>query len=102
MALTRSEVHNYTRKLYRFLRQGYKISFKHLRSYRGYIDKYPDFVVVTFDPRDDLLTTVIHEFLHHEHWDWSEAQVLRMERELMNSLTDRQVRNMIKRFAEAI
>jgi hypothetical protein len=102
MALARSEVHKYTRKLYRFLRQGPAFSFKRLRNYRGHIHLGDNFICVTFDPRTEIITTLIHEFLHHEHWDWSEEQVLRMERQLMNGLTERQIRNVIKRFAEAI
>lgn len=102
MALPRAIVHRYTRKLYRFLRERPKFTFKHMRVYRGWIDLDDSPVTVTLEPRSAILTTLIHEFLHHEHPDWSESRILRMEDTLMNSLTERQVRNVVKRFAEAI
>ena len=103
MSLTRSQVHTYTRKLYRFLRDGHLIEFRKLRVYRGFIHfSASKSTRVELDPRDRVLSTLIHEFLHYQHPDWSESKVLNMERKLINNLSSVQVRNIIKRLAEAI
>lgn len=102
MSLTRKEVQGYTRKLYRFLREGHSIEFKKLRLYRGFIHYTIFPVVVELDHRDKLFSTLLHEFLHYAHPTWSETKILEMERKLVNSLSPVQVKNIIKRLAEAL
>lgn len=103
-SLCRSDLNSYVRRLYRFLRGGNTIEFKKHRGYRGmcYTQENESLSHVTLDHRDKLLSTLIHEFLHHQHWDWSETEVLNMERKLINALSDRQIRNIIKAFAEVL
>lgn len=106
MPLTRTDTDRYLRGLYRFLAGDHAIRFKKMRVYRGKIE-YDDECrgapsVVMLDPRDKIASTLIHEYLHYRHPDWSETDVLRMESSLVNSLTERQVRNLIKRFADAL
>jgi hypothetical protein len=105
MCLSRDDVRYYLRALYRFLKEGHRIEFKKHRGYYGMIFHDPEregYALVTLDHRDRCISTLIHEFLHHHHEDWSESKVIDMERRLINALSDRQVRNLIKRFAEAI
>lgn len=105
MTLEPKVLQRYVRKLYRFLEQGHKVRFKKLRVNRGYIEHKEDKVSpasVTLDHREELLKTLIHEFLHYIHPEWSEAEVLDMEDRIADSLSERQVRNIIKRLAQAL
>jgi hypothetical protein len=105
--LSRTDVHRYTRKLYKFMREGHRIEFKKHRGYRGMIWDSPEgdcngVVLVTLDHRENVISTLIHEVLHHIHPDWSETDILNMESQLINALTQRQIRTIIKRFAEVL
>lgn len=106
MALTKEETNKYMRWLYQFLKAGHEFEFGKSNLYRGWIhDEREDGVFearVFLDPRHKLLSTLIHEFLHFQHPDWCESKVLQMESQIVNSISDRQVRNLVKRFAEAL
>jgi len=105
MSLSREEVQRYTKKLYRFLREGHAITFRKLHpSYRGFIHFYEGtpLAEVEVDHRERMFSTLLHEFLHYAHPDWSETRVLEMERKLVNALSQTQVKNIIKRLAEAL
>lgn len=104
MSLSRTEVNSYTRKLYRFLRQGHLITFRKLHhTYMGEISYDENGTAhVKVDHRDKMFSTLLHEFLHYQHPKWSETKVLEMERKLVNALTPLQVRNIIKRLAAAL
>lgn len=102
MSLTRQEVQVYTRKLYRFLREGHSIEFRKLRLYRGFLYHTISPARVELDHRDKLFSTLLHEFLHYAHPTWSETKILEMERKLVNALSPTQVKNIIKRLAEAL
>jgi beta-galactosidase GanA len=104
MPCTYEEKDYYVRRLYQFLREGHSIALTKTRGYVGEIT-YPfedDTAHVKLDFRRDIISTLIHEFLHHIHPEWSESDILRAESRLINSLSERQVRNIIKRFAEAL
>lgn len=102
MSLTRAESHYYVRKLYQFLKGGHHIAFKKMRIDRGRIWLDEECREVQLDHRSEILSTLIHEHLHHQHPTWCESDILKMESLVVNSLTDRQVRNIIKRFADAL
>lgn len=102
MALPKEMVQGYTRKLYKFLGDGHYIKLRKLRILRGFIETDDNPTELVLDYRDKLVPTLLHEFLHYQHPDWSETRILKMESELVNSLTIRQVRNIIKRFADVI
>lgn len=105
MSLTRPEVQAYTKKLYRFLREGHSIKFRKLPStYVGVIYRYENTKIseVEVDHRDKMFSTLLHEFLHYVHPKWSETKILEMERKLVNALSPTQVKNIIKRLAEAL
>lgn len=105
MCLTRPEVQWYTKRLYKFMRDGHRFEFTKHRGYRGMIwfDAGGEGInVVTLDHRENVISTLIHEVLHAIHDDWSETDILEMERKLINALSDRQIRNLIKRFADSI
>jgi hypothetical protein len=104
MTLKRRELQAYTKKLYRFLKQGHTIQLKKTKGYVGEI-YYPNGdndPIVNLDYRRDIISTLIHEHLHHVNPEWCESKILRHESIIINALSERQVRNIIKAFAEAI
>lgn len=98
----------YTRKMYKFLKGNHEIKFSKMKILRGYIE-YQDpntstktDTKIVLDPSDKLISTFIHEFLHYEHQDYTEEQILELEKRVMNSLSNIQVKNLIKRLAEKL
>lgn len=105
MAKTQAEVRSFLRKFYRFLEQGHSFEFKRSNVYRGYIihdEEQLEPASVTLDHSRQLVPTLIHEAIHYIYPEFSETQVLVMEREIVSGLTDRQVRNIIKKFANVL
>lgn len=100
MVKTRNDVYRYTTDLYKFLRSGHGIQFKKMRVYRGEIDT--DTHEIVLDHRNEIISTLIHEYLHHKYPTWSEQQVLDAETVIMTKLTQRQIRNIIKELAAAL
>jgi len=89
------ESYQFTRRLYRFLRTNSDhISFKKLHG--GVLGWYDHGTAeITIDHRREVIPTLIHEFLHHIHPNWSETKVRNKERWLVNSLSPRQFRNLV-------
>lgn len=98
-------------KLYKFIGAGHSIEFKKMRIYLGWTivpaertrkanKNYSSRVVL--DPRMNVLSTFIHEFLHHMHPDWEECEILQAEDVIMKKLTMRQLKNITKRLAKAL
>lgn len=104
MALKRTEVHAFTRKLYQFLRDEHSIKLaKHHIFYAQIV--YPtndEAAMVTLDYRRDILSCLIHEVLHFYYPEWSEKKVLRMESKMVNAISIRQARNILKALAKVI
>jgi hypothetical protein len=98
----RVEIRNFIRKLYRFFEQGHRIEFKKMPATHGAIwpEEYPTKMLL--NPKGEMFTTIIHEALHYMNPEWCETQVIREEIRIVDKLTDRQVRNIIKRFAKAL
>jgi hypothetical protein len=99
----------YKRKIHKFLNEGHKIQLKKMKKLRGEIRFYllEDNSIdrgskahIILDHRQPLLSTFVHEFLHWEHPDWSEEKVLQVEAKLMNTLTERQFTNIMKKLAQ--
>lgn len=59
-----------------------------------------DFDNIYLDYRRDLVSTLIHEFIHYMYPDWSETKVLREESRIVNALSVSQVKNILKKYAE--
>jgi hypothetical protein len=103
MPLSEKETEHYLERLHVFLSAGHTFVFRKMRGWQGFIkDVRATQTTIELDHRKLLFSTLLHEFLHHEHPEWSETKVLRMECLFVNSLTDLQVRTVIKRFAEAL
>lgn len=87
----------FTRELYRLFRDKPKIfHVKKLRSARGYCHQTIE--RIELDYRDEIISTLLHEALHFIYPEMTEEDVLKNELELINTLSARQVRNIIKRF----
>ena len=95
---TKKETYYITRKLYNLIRNdSYQIIFKRLW---GNIYGYYDGEDIVIDHRKDIIPTLIHECLHCWNEKWSETKVIEHERKIMNSLTPRQIRNIIRMLAK--
>ena len=90
------ECYSFTKRLYRLLRSHPdRIDFQKLsRGVYGYY--YDETEEIVIDYRRQIIPTLVHEALHHFHKDWSETRVYNEERRMMNSLTPRQIKNLIK------
>lgn len=101
----KQEATKYVRKIYKFLKSKQQIRFSKMTKLRGYIEFYENKKhnsLVVLDHRSDVISSLIHEFIHLEHQDWTEEQVLELEDKIINSLSNRQIKNLIKRLAEAL
>ena len=99
---SKQEIYNLTRRLYYLIRNhGDRIDFKKLsHGVYGYYETETE--EITIDYRRQIVPTLIHEFLHHIHPDWCETKVLEHESKVMNSLSPKQIRNIIKVLGENI
>lgn len=100
--LTQTDVNRFTRKLYNFLdRQEHTIKLTKHHTFYAQITypKNDTDALVTIDYRRDILSCLIHEVLHHYYPKWSEKKVLRMEAKIINRLTERQAKNIVKKLA---
>lgn len=93
------ETYHLTKLLYYFLRHHPdNIYFERIHgNVMGYYDHETE--EITLDYRKDMIPTLVHEFIHHMHPNWSETRVLKKEREIMASLSPRQCRNIVKNLA---
>ena len=57
---------------------------------------------ITIDYRSELLPTLVHELLHAFHPNWKECQVRRMEKGIVNGLSQSQVVHLLKAFAKCL
>lgn len=98
---SKQDTYKVTRRLYYLIRNHYKwISFKKLRGASGLYDVEGENISISIDHRREIIPSLIHEALHHWHPDWSETKVLRHESQIMNALTPRQVKNILKLWAQ--
>lgn len=102
MTLTKTDITRYTRKLYRFLEQGHKVTFRKMRNDRGSILIRIHPTEIHLDPRDEVISTLVHETLHYFYPEATEEWILEMERKIVHKLTDRQIRNIIRRLSNSL
>ena len=92
--ISKKELYFFTKKLYSSLKDEiFKINLKKLRLCEG--KYYPDSVEIDLDYRRSLLPALLHEVIHHIYPKWSETKVLSYESRIINSLTIRQIKNII-------
>ena len=108
----KEQLYAFTRRAYRFLREHpEKVEIAKIRERardkdgKGFVPVAGKCTVdkeISLDYRKDLISTLVHELLHAFHPDWAETTVLREESALINQLSSRQVKNLIKAFAEVL
>jgi hypothetical protein len=100
--MTPNQIKYRIHKLYQFLEHGHTFDLRRMRVYRGYIHTHDFPTVVTLDYTDRIIPTLIHEFLHYLHPTWSETKILKAESAIICQLTERQIRNILKRLANVL
>jgi hypothetical protein len=101
MQYTKQQIYKITSRLYKELRTNYQdIVLKKIYGKHGEYDYETD--EVSLDYRKDLLSTLIHEYLHKWHPDKCETWVLNHERLIVNALSIAQIKRIIYEFAQAI
>lgn len=61
-----------------------------------------DYEKIRLDYRKDIYSTLIHEYLHYMFPDLSETMVLKEEVRIINKMTMRQIKNLIKIFSDIL
>jgi len=94
--IPKSQLYKITTLLYHFLYSEEKVKLKkiHNACLEGYYDEESEGIVV--DYRKALLSTLIHEFIHKIHIDWPEIKVRKYESKIVNALTQKQIKNIIR------
>jgi len=99
---SRKDTYNVTRRLYRLIRShADRIYYKKLHhNVYGFYEAETE--EITIDYRRDIISTLIHEALHHWNKDKSETWVLRHESLIMNALSQKQIKNILKIIGENV
>ena len=100
--ITKNYVNRYTRRLYKFLDQGHRITFRKMKKDRGEITTENLPTELVLDPRDQVISTLIHETLHYFYPEAPEKWIIDTENKIIAKLTNRQVKNIIQRLAKNI
>jgi len=100
--MTKQDTYRITRKLYHFLKNnGNKVEFKKIREKRAFGYYYDD-GHIEIDYRKNIIATLIHECLHHWYQNWSETKICAEENRIMNTLSPRQIKNIIKKIGQNV
>jgi hypothetical protein len=104
--------YDFTKKIYRVLRdRPGMVRFRKMKNRAGLIhegfenNRRPakqDFARIWLDPRQSVLATTIHEFIHWTYPTLPESYVRKLESKVINALTERQAVNLLTRLAEVV
>lgn len=101
MRVTRKQTYALMSRLYKVMRtHDDRILLKKLRGMTAYYETPTEEIAI--DYRKELIPGLIHEFIHHIHPKWCETKVEEFERCLVNSLSTRQIKNIIRVMAEVL
>ena len=93
--------HHFLSIMYKLFKENPEIfKIKKLRGIHGICDYENDEIQI--DYRKYLIPTIIHEVMHYYYPDWSETKILIEERKIINYLSVRQIKHIIKRFANIL
>jgi hypothetical protein len=102
MAYSKYQLYKITSRLYKELRENPEyITMKKLKGTIHGLYNYGTLEII-IDYRKSIISTLIHEYLHKWNPDKCESWVLKHESMIMNTLTTRQIKNIIHAFAMAI
>jgi len=96
MSYSKKETYKVTKKLYHLLRNhSDQIHFQKLYQnvHGSYSNETHD---ITVDYRRDIISTLIHEALHHWYPEWSETKVRQHESSIINALSAKQIKNILR------
>ena len=102
MGYSKKETYRVTKRLYYLLRtHSDQIHFQKLYQnvYGSYSNDTHD---ITIDYRRDIIATLIHEALHHWYPSWNETKVRQHESLIINALTARQIKNILRVIGETV
>lgn len=101
MSYTKKQLYRITNRLYDELRSNPKnVIIRKIRGCQGLYHYDNDLIEI--DYRGMLVPTLVHEYLHKWNPDKCETWVLRQEQIIMNSLSTKQIKNIIVEFAKAV
>lgn len=99
-------VNNYVSRMHRFLnKHGDKLIFKKCKGNAGYYvsdDEKPKEWHIELDYRQHLLTVLWHEVLHRWYPDWNHTEIYKMTSAIINGLSIKQVKNILKKIGQVI
>jgi hypothetical protein len=94
-------LYRFTNRLYSELKKPERnITLKKLRGLCGLYEVETEEIVL--DYRKEIIATCLHEYLHKFNPDKCETWILSEESKIMNSLSVRQIKNIIKAFAKSL
>lgn len=89
----------YLRRIYRMLRDDeHKVQLVRFKTFSG----QTDFQSVWLDFRRDILPTFMHECLHILYPALSETKIIKLEKSIMSSISNRQAKNILKAMSELL
>jgi len=101
MVYSKKQIYRITSRLYCELRDNPQyITLRKIKNAQGLY--WYDSDLIEIDYRKMLLPTLVHEYLHKWYPDKSETWVLQQEQIIMNALSTRQAKNILKRFSMAL
>ena len=100
----KKDLYNYTNRIYRFLeKHGDAIIFIKIQGPQtGFYDRAGDEFSIEIDYRKEIIPTLIHELLHRWYPEWCETKVRKVETQIVNQLSERQCKNILKKLANAL
>lgn len=99
--MNKKDIYAFTRKVYKCLKDAdFIIELANLRGVHGYY--YHGKSHIQINPKKEVLSTLVHEFVHHFNPEWSETKVLKEESRIMARLSYRQMINLIIALGEAL
>jgi len=99
MPHTQNQIYKITSRIYHELRNhGDDIVLCKLRGIHGEYDGETDHIAL--DYRKDLLSTLVHEYLHKWYPEKSETWVLNNERTIVNALSTLQIKKILFELAK--
>jgi len=102
MGYSKKQIYYITKKLYDLLKSdSTHVHFQKL--YSNVSGTYEETTHdITIDYRRDIISTLIHESLHHWHPSWNETKVIRHESLIINALSPLQIRNILRAIGKNI
>jgi hypothetical protein len=99
--MTKRETYAFTRKVYKCLKNpDFTLRLRTMRDFHGLCFMGDN--RIQLNPRGEILSTLIHEFVHEFNHKWSETKVLKAESAIMRQLSHRQMINLMRAMVDAL